>query len=84
MNLADLSVDLTQFFVAGRSTSPPGSPVAMLLGIVACGFRAARLVVRSCRLRSIALPTVVFADDGHLVGPIRVVCAGTANHDLCP
>ena len=84
MNLADLSVDLTQFFVAGRSTSPPGSPVAMLLCIVACRFHAARLVVRSCWLRSIALPTVVFADDGHLVGPVRVVCAGTAKHDLCP
>merc|ERR1719199_28831 len=58
-------------FVTGRSASPPGSPVAMLFGIVTFRVHAARLVVRSCRLRSIALPTVVFADDGHLVGPIR-------------
>ena len=84
INLADLSVDLMPLFVTGRSASPPGSPVAMLFGIVTCGFRAARLVVRSCRLRSIALPTVVVADDGHLIGPVRVVCAGTANHDLGP
>ena len=61
-----------------------GTGKAMLLGIVSVRFHAARLVVRSCWLRSIALPTVVVADDGHLVGPVRVVCAGTANHDLCP